>query len=365
MPAVPRSKSIDERVVGTYQIRSRAVRRAFLLGFDSETNQEHPHRKRLLLRRLELLASVFAVDCLDVSVLDSSFDVIVRNRPDVARQWSDREVVERWLRLHRQEVELKPDPTWEEIVVALEDEAQVGEYRRRLSSISWYMAYVKEALARRFNAEDGVDGHFWAERFDCDRLESEAMVLACSAFVAASPVLAGESPNAERDACSSLAVRMSDELESAGEVGNQSETPSADAATGMARGAPLSGSDRRHSRRRISGWLAPLTIGGDGYDGVVARHRPTNEGFLRVSLAEYRDVVGWLIERECADRAGRRLERALPEVIVGIGISSLEWEYALRFVRGRFRKTWERAARMRAESRRRAAGRRDDLRGET
>lgn len=322
MPVSSRAEVFEEAVVGSYHVNSRTVRRGFLLGLDVETGRAHPHRKLLLLERLERLVSVFAVECLDVSVLDSSFDLIVRNRPDLVATWSDREVAERWLRLHRWEVTLRPEPSWEAVQALVENEPKLRKIRQRMSSISWFMAYLKEPLARRFNLEDGVDGHFWAERFGGFRLRDEVSLLACSSYVALNPVLAEEAERVETSEFSSWTLRSADE-------------------------------DAPDATRSRSGWLAPLTVGGDGIRGAEAGRRPADDGFLRLAWGGYRDVVLELEERELAERAGRERADRLPAPLIALGITSAAWEAAVRVTRRRFERHWARAARLRSERRRR------------
>lgn len=322
MPVLPRRAVINELVVGSYHISSRAVRRGFLLGSDTETEREFPHRKNLVLRRLESLVSIFAVECLDVAVLDSSFDLILRNRPDVAARWTDREVAERWLQLHRSRLELKARPSLAEVTDLVEDVERLGKIRRRLSSISWFMAYLKEPLAKRFNFEDAVDGHFWAERFGCVKLGSEVELLACSSYVALNPWRAGEAVSWDSTEHTSATMRDADRK--SGDV-----------------------------QRSRSGWLAALPIAGDGYAGAEARRRLTDEGFLRLTLAEHREVVSSLAALELAEREGRRVDDRWPAVLQRLGISLADWEAALRVTRRRFARELDRAARRRAEARRR------------
>ncbi|HND56090.1 MAG TPA: hypothetical protein PLV92_26925, partial [Pirellulaceae bacterium] len=126
-----RRDSIDESVVGAYHVTSRTVRRAFLTGVDPQTGLDYSYRKRQIERRLEALASVFAIDVLDHSVLDNHFDAILRNRPDIAAAWSDEEVARRWLRLERSELELREEPKAEQIVEFVQDQRTTGLARRR------------------------------------------------------------------------------------------------------------------------------------------------------------------------------------------------------------------------------------------
>ena len=69
------------------------MRRAFLLG-------EGPHdRKGWIENRVEELAQVFAIAVGGFSVMDNHLHLLLRLDQDVAKSWSDEEVVRRWGRL--------------------------------------------------------------------------------------------------------------------------------------------------------------------------------------------------------------------------------------------------------------------------
>jgi len=40
-----------------------------------------------------------------------------------------------------------------------------------------------------------------------------------------------------------------------------------------------------------SGWLSPVHVDGDGYDGVAARRRASNKGFLEISFVEQLELL--------------------------------------------------------------------------
>ncbi len=69
----------------------RCVRRAFLAGVDEISGVDFPFRREWIRRRMESLASVFAVDILTYAVLSNHIHLILRNRPDVVAVWSDEE----------------------------------------------------------------------------------------------------------------------------------------------------------------------------------------------------------------------------------------------------------------------------------
>ncbi len=77
----------------------RCVRRAFLCGKDPLTGKSFEHRRGWIRNRLELLASVFGIDCLTYTVMSNHLHVVLRSRPDVVKEWSDDEVARRWWRL--------------------------------------------------------------------------------------------------------------------------------------------------------------------------------------------------------------------------------------------------------------------------
>ena len=101
MPAYARSQIVPPDEVGVYHCIARCVRRAFLCGVDPLTKHDYEHRKEWIRERLELLASVFAID---ICVADPARQVFVTSRldrstasggesrgdPDPARRfWSD------------------------------------------------------------------------------------------------------------------------------------------------------------------------------------------------------------------------------------------------------------------------------------
>ena len=102
MARPPRREVFEEEVVGCYHCINRCVRRAFLCGDDPITNKSFNHRKAWIRDRLQQLAAAFAIDVLDYAVLSNHFHVVLRNRPDIVAQWSDREVAKRWWRLFPQ-----------------------------------------------------------------------------------------------------------------------------------------------------------------------------------------------------------------------------------------------------------------------
>jgi len=99
MPRPKREEQFAPNEVCIVHAVQRCVRRAFLAGVDPASGIDYSFRKEWIRRRLEALASVFAIDVLTYAIMSNHLHVILRNRPDVVSQWSDQEVALRWLKV--------------------------------------------------------------------------------------------------------------------------------------------------------------------------------------------------------------------------------------------------------------------------
>ncbi|MEP3479984.1 MAG: hypothetical protein ABJZ55_12105, partial [Fuerstiella sp.] len=92
MPRVLRNEQFCADEVGVVFVTQRCVRRAWLAGKDPVSGKDFSKRKEWIRRRMECLASVFAVDVLTYAILSNHMHQILRNRPDVVKTWSDEQV---------------------------------------------------------------------------------------------------------------------------------------------------------------------------------------------------------------------------------------------------------------------------------
>ena len=99
MPTYARGQIVVEDQVGVYHCIARCVRRAFLCGVDPYTGQDFSHRKEWILDRMRELAGLFAIEVCGYSVMSNHLHLVLRNRPDIAEQWSDDEIALRWRRI--------------------------------------------------------------------------------------------------------------------------------------------------------------------------------------------------------------------------------------------------------------------------
>ena len=118
-------------------------------------------RKEWLEHRLEELAGIFAVAVGGFSVMNNHLHLLLRLDPEVARAWSDDEVVRRWGRLFPpRDKSRQPIPVSEHwIQWRLADPKWIANARERLQNLGWFMKYLKEPLSRLANKQDA--GNFF------------------------------------------------------------------------------------------------------------------------------------------------------------------------------------------------------------
>lgn len=185
---------------------SRCVRRAFLCGEDKLTGQSFDHRKQWLEDRILSLANIFAVAVHAYAVMSNHFHVVIETDPRAPWRWSDREVAHRWLLLSDQHDETESALETRVECLAAEPE-RLDILRARLGSLSWYMRYLKEPIARMANKEDDCNGRFWEGRFRTQALLDDAAVLACMVYVDLNAVRAGAAETPEESQHTSVRTR--------------------------------------------------------------------------------------------------------------------------------------------------------------
>ena len=322
MPGCLRRQLFDPTRVGAYHCYSRCVRGKYLCGRDHDSDQDRSYRKVWIRDRLETLAGVFAIDVLDHAVLDNHLHTILRNRPDVVKEWSAKEVVSRWGQLSRASLELVPTPRPEDVEEAAEDETLVGDLVARLSDISWFMLMLGEPIARLANREDNVAGHFWAERFFSEPLGNEEALLACSLYVDLNLIRAGAAQSPEDSIYTGAYDRLRDlqgERIARGEVRQEA----------LLRLFGIRGHEPRYQLERLlhkpnSGWMAPLKVEGDGYAGAKAGRRASDLGYLPMTLEKYLEFLDACGREEVEGKRGVIPER-LPPVLKRLHLDPDRW----------------------------------------
>ena len=175
---------------------NRCVRRAYLCGQDPLTGTDYEHRRELIRQRLEFLAGIMGIEVLGYSVMSNHFHCILRSRYDVVETWSDEDVARKWWLLcpaRKTKEGLPAEPTEFELNSIRNDATGLKEKRVRLSSISWFMRFLSERVAKIANKQDKCSGRFWEGRFRGQILLDSAAILACMQYVDLNPVRAKNS----------------------------------------------------------------------------------------------------------------------------------------------------------------------------
>ena len=178
---------------GVYHVTSRCVRKAFLLQ-KRKNKRNRNHRRKWIEQRLLMLAEHMPVDIYGYSVMANHYHVVLNIEAARLATWSDDRVIDGWILLNarnpdRTGHEDRDQQTRDEI---LKNPQRLQTVRENMTSLSWFMRFLNEFIARTANGEDGCEGRFWAGRFKSQQLLDEAAILACMAYVDLNPLRAGE-----------------------------------------------------------------------------------------------------------------------------------------------------------------------------
>lgn len=184
--ATARSEQVDLSVTPYYHCMTRCVRRAFLCGEDQYSGKNFDHRKEWVRDRLRHLATLFAIDVCAYAVMSNHIHLVLHCDEPRSEGWSADEVAERYTTLYPMSKQ-----RWEAKLSKEERAKLVGEWRQRLSSLSWFMRALSEFIARKANQEEGSRGRFWEGRFKSQAILDETGLLTCMAYVDLNPVRGG------------------------------------------------------------------------------------------------------------------------------------------------------------------------------
>ena len=183
------------------------------------------------------------------AVMSNHLHVILRNRPDVADELSDDEMAWRcWLLCpgRKDKSGTPKEPTEMELAATKADAKLLAEKRTRLASISWFMRFLSEKVAREAHKQDQCTGRFLKGRFKARVLLDEAALLACMQYVDLNPVRAGLAKTPEKSHYTRGQHRIRD-LQSADEVSSREAR------------------DNRVEHGGRAGWFAPMSLEPDRF----------------------------------------------------------------------------------------------------
>ena len=192
--ATPRKHLIDPEVPMLYHLVSRCVQRAFLCGFDPVTRKDYSHRKQWLIERLNFLVRHFAVELYGYCIMSNHFHLAVFHDPKAHLRWTDEEVADRWLAVSPPRTSggkpVDPIVLEEHRRALLTDHTRLAHVRKQLGSVSTFMKFLKQGIARRANIEEETKGHFFEQRFWSGALLSDRAVISTMLYIDLNPVRA-------------------------------------------------------------------------------------------------------------------------------------------------------------------------------
>ena len=193
-----------------YHCISRCVRRAFLCGFDRLTGNSYEHRRSWVEQRLLALSQAFCIDLVGYAVMSNHYHVVLRVNLALAASLSQTAVLDRWQQLYSLSPLLKRFQAGDVLTAGElgQVNTEIARMRQTLTSISRFMGYLNEKIARAANAEDDCKGRFWEGRFKSQALLDDAAVLQCLAYVDLNPVRAGISSTPAQSDYTSVKRRL-------------------------------------------------------------------------------------------------------------------------------------------------------------
>ncbi|OYP28505.1 hypothetical protein [Rhodopirellula sp. MGV] len=340
MPRPKRCEQFTTSDICIVHITQRCVRRAWLAGFDQVTGIDYSFRKEWIRRRMEALASVFAIDVLSYAIMSNHMHQILRNRPDVCATWTDEEVAIRWLRVYpgKRLEEHLAEPNENDVKTLARNKKLIAIIRERLCDLSWFMRALSEPIARMANKQDECTGSFWEGRFKAQRIVDEAALLACSMYVDLNPVRAAIAENVEdfphTSAFDRIKSRRGAEIPSAAfdlvairtdEAGRKIRETTVDTLRAEKKQKKKNPTGRRVRR---DGWLSPIRLKPEKLTNDAEVHadglRSSNRGFLSVNWEAYWELLCWTA-KQSVDGLSAEIPKSLVTVVGKLGIDVTMW----------------------------------------
>ena len=294
----PRKALISLADTPYYHITSRCVRRAFLCGVDHYSGRDYEHRRQWVVDRIRLLSSLFAIDVCAYAVMSNHYHLVLKVCPEQLDDLSEDDIMDRWCALFRGPLlvqnyrggeDLKP---YERAAVS----DIVNVWRKRLSSISWFMRCLNQPIARQANREDGCTGRFWESRFTSQALKTEEALLSCMVYVDLNPVRAGMADTPEYSSYASIRERIKPEFDLQQAIEDQTEC----------------------------GDLLDFTVSLKPLLSFENRIKHEYQTGLLVDFPAYLELVDWTGRIIRQDKPGH-IEHSLPPILDRLAVTPEQW----------------------------------------
>ena len=259
--AIPRALLVDPEVALFYHLNSKCVRGAWLFGKRGKKN--YKHRKEWVEKRILQISQWYAVEVYTYVVMDNHLHILIFFDPKACEYWSAHEVAFRWFKMFPPR-----NGKFDKAVAKLMDNPELLEKRRyQLGSMSEFMKHLKGPIAARANKEDGVKGHFFAERFYSGAIIDEESTLAAMSYIDVNPVRAKIAKTLEATKHGAVQERLA---------------------------------HAKNTSERVEEWLEPVV---SGLEPKVDEAEPRNSdeprpGVPRIKLGQYLEMLRTIIRDE-------------------------------------------------------------------
>ncbi len=200
----------------------------------------------------------------------------------------------------------------------------IGQWRERLSDISWYMRCLNEHIARQANQEDGCKGRFWEGRFKSQALLEEKALLACMAYVDLNPIRAGLSETLGESDYTSIRERIQAYVQNREDRSEAVETPSL---IPESTSAVSTASDMKQENGESVVPAAPLVE----FTGTAEE----TESGLPFHFSDYLELVDWTGRAIREDKRGF-IPADVPPILTRLGVEAESWIETVRHFRHHF-----------------------------
>jgi REP element-mobilizing transposase RayT len=336
-----RKHTIDPSVIQVVHVWNRCIRRLALCGLDPVTGVDHEYRRGWSRERLRYLAQIYAIEILTYAVLHNHTHIVVRSRPDIARQWTPQMVAQRWLMLTptKDAAGNIIEPSAKQVQAITDDPELVEKLRLQLSDISWLMRSYSQHIAFRANREDRELGHFWQDRYKAFVLVDQAAILRCMMYVDLNLIRAGLANSIQdsdytgaKDRLDDLRIHVATNDEN--QITLQFSSNSSTAAW-------------ERLEHQCSGWLSPIEIDAqlseaaretEGSLACEPSQRPTRvsqRGAVRIPLTKYLLLLDLIGRQQRAGGSGFIPNEVVPILeqlnIELMGFGESIWYFGRRF----------------------------------
>lgn len=206
----PRAQLVSLMDTPWYHCVTRCVRRAWLCGVDPYDGQDYSHRRQWVVDRMNLLTEAYSIEVASYAIMCNHYHLVLRVDCEKADRWSWQEVVKQWHIVYGGNMLSQRFIREEALSTAERKVLQkfAEKWRKRLTSISWFMGALNEHVARQSNQEDEVTGKYWEARFHSQALLDEQAILACSVYCDLNPIRANMADTPEASDYTSIQKRI-------------------------------------------------------------------------------------------------------------------------------------------------------------